>query len=220
MSQLHAANLPAARPRGAVCCTSPRLGRARGSGVLVRLVPAGLDRPGRGLVATSILVPLCVRSGRLHDSRCVVDGCVHGVDLHGFVTDVRDVVPRACWHEDRPAVLDLLVELALVLGGPICTRPRPPSSRRNWSVSGCASRPMSSPGGIDMSVSWRYRPVQATVRYVVFASVADSRSKDSGSGPSRRGSHPHTPRPQVTAKRVATPLGVRTSVHDRRHRVT
>jgi hypothetical protein len=47
------------------------------------------------------------------------------------------------------------------------TRPRPASSRRNWSVSGWVSSPIDSPTGMDITVTCRYRPVQATVRYVV-----------------------------------------------------
>ena len=48
--------------------------------------------------------------------------------------------------------------------GPIRTCPSPASNRRNWSVSGCTSRPIDCPGSMDISVICRYLPVHATRR--------------------------------------------------------
>src|ERR1044071_7045387 len=42
---------------------------------------------------------------------------------------------------------------------------------------------MSAPTGIDISVTWRYLPLHATLRYSALSQVACSRSNDWGCGP-------------------------------------
>src|SRR5215210_7299338 len=59
---------------------------------------------------------------------------------------------------------------------PNSTRASPCSRRRNWSLSGWTSRPISPPGGIDITVTCICPPVYRTVRNVSLASVADSMS--------------------------------------------
>ena len=76
-----------------------------------------------------------------------------------------DVVPCAGGHLDAPAVRDIPLEGQLVLGRPhlhAC-----PGRRRAAGTGRCPGvlRGRSdSPTGIDMSVTWRYLPVHATVR--------------------------------------------------------
>ena len=75
----------------------------------------------------------------------------------GAYTACRRLARRPRWSRcagaggdhDRSAVSISWSKSSWLSVGPIWTRPRRPSRRRNLSVSGCAARPVSSPGGID-----------------------------------------------------------------------
>ena len=53
----------------------------------------------------------------MHLAGLVVGRCIDRVQLHRLVSDVGDVVPGACRHEDAPSVGHLLVELEVVSAG-------------------------------------------------------------------------------------------------------
>jgi hypothetical protein len=80
--------------------------------MLVSALDLRLYRPLRRFV---VLVDFSNGCSLVHLARLVMRRCVDRIDLHGFVSDIGDVVPGSCWNQHAPPIGDFLVECELIL---------------------------------------------------------------------------------------------------------